>query len=189
VWPSEKPRTDSGAGMSGRFDLATSVTRGHAWQHTSNVWTTRTLAACAATALLAGCGGGSHAAGASSSGNTASSRSTPTSPATKTLPKSYRPLLAAVTDYFTLVRGGDIHRAYQQAVSDRCRREETFAEFRRVVGTGQLAPGVQIWAYRSHGKDHGAVQFIYPKTPFTPTAWPWIKERGVWKEDGCAPSN
>jgi hypothetical protein len=134
---------------------------------------------------LAGCGGGGHSVGASSS---AFSNATASPQASRTLPKSYPPLLAAVTHYFALIRGGEARQAYRRAVSDRCRQEETFAEFQRVVGTGQLNPGTQFYAYRTHGSGRGAVQFVFPHTPFNPTAWHWIKERGVWKEDGCAPS-
>jgi hypothetical protein len=101
------------------------------------------------------------------------------------LPQSYPPLLAAVDDYFALIADGHKHKAYRRAVSDRCRHQETFDQFRRAVGNGQLADGTRIHAYRSGGPNRGAVQFINPDTPFTPLAWPWIKERGVWKEDGC----
>ena len=138
-----------------------------------------------ASIVLAGCSGGTHS-GASSS--VPDSIATLPSQETKTPPKSYRPLLAAVTEYFALIADGHTQQAYARAVSDRCRQEETFVQFQRATGTGHLAQGVQIWAYRTHGTDHGAVQFLYPDTALTATAWPWIKERGAWREDGCRPS-
>lgn len=148
--------------------------------HNSSVWTSRTVAACAATLVLAGYSGGGHPADAS--------WSIPAPDLGKTPPKSYGPLLAAVTTWFDLVADGHARQAYRQLVSDRCRRYEALAQFQRDYGGEHLAQGIQIRAYRTHDARHGAVQFISPDTPFTPTAWFWIREHGEWKEDGCPPS-
>lgn len=115
------------------------------------------------------------------------SSAAPQSQSGSTPPRSYRPLLDAVTGYFALIAAGRTRQAYRQVLSDRCRRETTLAQFRREAGSGHLGRGVQIRAYRTHGTRHGAVQLIHPGTPFTGTAWKWVKEGGVWKDDGCPP--
>jgi hypothetical protein len=163
-----------------RFDPATSMAHSDARAHNSSVGTSRTVAACVATFVLAGCSGGGHPTGATS-------WSPP--PGFPGPFKSYRPLLAAVTTWFDLVGDGDARQAYRHLVSDRCRRYETLAQFQRSFqGLDPLAQGIQIRAHRTHEARHGAVQFVSPDTPFTPTAWFWIRDHGEWKEDGCPPS-
>jgi hypothetical protein len=163
-----------------RFDPVTSMATATPEAHNSSVRSSRTVAACAATLVLAGCGGGGHpAAGYSWS----------PPPGFPGQFKSYPPLLDAVTTWFDLAADGHARQAYRHLVSDRCRHFQNLAQFQRdFARRAPLAHGIQIRAYRNHDARHGEVQFVSPLTPFTPTAWPWIREHGEWKEDGCPPS-
>src|SRR5690348_736019 len=59
-----------------------------------------------------------------SGGGTGSADASLPVPVITKFPRSYPPLEAAVKDYFSLIAEGHKYKAYGQAVSDRCRRQE-----------------------------------------------------------------
>jgi hypothetical protein len=137
--------------------------------------------------VLGGCGGGSESTAAPSShgqpGSTTSSVVHQHHRGNESLPA----LHAAVLRFLRLIESGHPKKAYRM-FSTRCRNEQTFAQFKNEAPSLPPAHGVRIRAYRTDGHGHGAVLYRYPGTSFSGTAWPWVKEGGAWKQDGCPPA-
>lgn len=88
--------------------------------------------------------------------------------------------------YFRLVEGGHARVAYKHVLSTRCRRVLTFKQFDRAASE-PVTKGTSIQAFRRN-PTHGSVLIHLPTTPNSPLAWHWIKQDGVWRDDGCPPN-